>query len=71
MGTTVATNALLERKGARLGLLITQGLRDLLEIGNQSRLEIFDLEMKKALKLYESVEEVQERVRLIGENGII
>jgi len=53
MGTTVATNALLERKGAKLGLLITKGFRDLLEIGNQSRLEIFDLEMKKTLKLYE------------------
>ena len=34
MGTTVATNALLERKGAKLGLLITAGFRDLLEIGN-------------------------------------
>ena len=43
MGTTVATNALLERKGERVALLITEGFRDLLHIGNQSRPEIFDL----------------------------
>ncbi|KAH0281026.1 hypothetical protein KCU71_g17007, partial [Aureobasidium melanogenum] len=43
MGTTVATNALLERKGARSALLITKGFKDLLLIGNQSRPNIFDL----------------------------
>ncbi len=43
MGTTVATNALLERKGERLALVITKGFRDLLHIGNQSRPAIFDL----------------------------
>ncbi len=43
MGTTVATNALLERKGERLALVITKGFRDLLHIGNQSRPSIFDL----------------------------
>lgn len=43
MGTTVATNALLERKGERMALLITKGFRDLLYIGNQSRPNIFDL----------------------------
>lgn len=43
MGTTVATNALLERKGERMALLITKGFRDLLYIGNQSRPSIFDL----------------------------
>ena len=43
MGTTVATNALLERKGERMALVITQGFRDLLHIGNQSRPKIFDL----------------------------
>lgn len=37
MGTTVATNALLERKGDRVCLMISKGLRDVLEIGNQSR----------------------------------
>lgn len=43
MGTTVATNALLERKGERIALLITKGFRDLLHIGNQSRPNLFDL----------------------------
>ena len=43
MGTTVATNALLERKGERMALLINKGFRDLLFIGNQSRPKIFDL----------------------------
>ncbi|CAK8687384.1 unnamed protein product [Clavelina lepadiformis] len=43
IGTTVATNALLERKGERMALALTKGLRDLLYIGNQSRPKIFDL----------------------------
>ena len=43
MGTTVATNALLERKGERMALVITSGFKDLLYIGNQSRPKIFDL----------------------------
>ena len=43
MGTTVATNALLERKGERVALLVTNGFRDLLYIGNQSRPKLFDL----------------------------
>jgi len=43
MGTTVATNALLERKGENMALVITRGFRDLLYIGNQSRPRIFDL----------------------------
>ena len=46
MGTTVATNALLERKGERFALAITAGFRDLLHIGNQSRPHIFDLEVR-------------------------
>ena len=43
MGTTVATNALLERKGERIALLITKGFRDVLHIGNQTRPSIFSL----------------------------
>jgi len=43
MGTTVATNALLERKGEKMALAITKGFKDLLYIGNQSRPKIFDL----------------------------
>ena len=66
MGTTVATNALLERKGARTLLLITKGFRDLLQIGNQNRPDLFDLEIRKPELLYEQVHEVDERVRLLG-----
>ncbi|GCB83424.1 hypothetical protein scyTo_0023475, partial [Scyliorhinus torazame] len=43
MGTTVATNALLERKGERMALVITKGFKNLLHIGNQTRPKIFDL----------------------------
>ena len=43
MGTTIATNALLERKGEKIALVITKGFRDLLHIGNQSRPNLFDL----------------------------
>lgn len=43
MGTTVATNALLERQGERVALLVTRGFRDLLHIGTQARPDLFDL----------------------------
>lgn len=49
MGTTVATNALLERKGEPTGLVITEGFRDLLHIGNQARPNIFDLVLIQTL----------------------
>ncbi len=65
MGTTVATNALLERHGARCTLLVTRGFRDLLRIGNQDRPHLFDLEIKKPELLYEEVIEVNERLRLL------
>jgi 5-oxoprolinase (ATP-hydrolysing) len=48
MGTTVATNALLERKGDNVALLITKGLKDTLKIANQSRPNIFDLKIKRS-----------------------
>ncbi|KAJ4387529.1 hypothetical protein N0V93_008124 [Gnomoniopsis smithogilvyi] len=64
MGTTVATNALLERKGARSALLITKGFKDLLFIGNQSRPKIFDLTVTRPEVLYEQVIEVEERVTM-------
>ncbi|KAA8649533.1 hypothetical protein EYZ11_004861 [Aspergillus tanneri] len=62
MGTTVATNALLERKGARSALLTTKGFRDLLKIGDQSRPNIFDLSMARPGVLPEGVVEINERV---------
>ncbi len=61
-GTTVATNALLERKGGRVGLLMTRGFADLLEIGSQSRPKIFDLCIRKPEILYRAVHEVDERM---------
>ena len=64
MGTTVATNALLERKGARSALLITKGFKDLLLIGNQSRPKIFDLSVARPGVLYEQVVEVDERITM-------
>ena len=64
MGTTVATNALLERKGERMALLVTEGFGDCLEIGNQARPRIFDLAVSKPEVLHERVMEVQERVTL-------
>ncbi|XP_069477903.1 5-oxoprolinase [Ambystoma mexicanum] len=68
MGTTVATNALLERKGERIALVITKGFKDLLHIGNQSRPKIFDLEIVMPTVLYEEVIEVEERV-ILHRNG--
>uniref|UniRef100_A0A8C5C157 5-oxoprolinase, ATP-hydrolysing n=1 Tax=Gadus morhua TaxID=8049 RepID=A0A8C5C157_GADMO len=64
MGTTVATNALLEREGERTALLVTKGFKDLLHIGTQARPKLFDLEMSMPDVLYEEVIEVDERVVL-------
>jgi 5-oxoprolinase (ATP-hydrolysing) len=66
MGTTVATNALLERKGERTLLLITKGFRDALKIGYQARPKIFARHIIKLQMLYERVVEVDERVRADG-----
>jgi 5-oxoprolinase (ATP-hydrolysing) len=62
MGTTVATNALLERKGDRTLLLITRGFGDLLRIGYQVRPALFELNVVLPELLYESVAEVNERL---------
>eukprot|EP00111_Clytia_hemisphaerica_P019120 TCONS_00056456-protein len=62
MGTTVATNALLERNGQRIALVITDGFKDLLYIGNQARPQIFDLKITTPDVLYEDVVEVSERL---------
>ena len=66
MGTTVATNALLERKGERTLLLVTSGFRDALKIGYQARPKIFARHIIKPDMLYERVAEVDERVRADG-----
>ena len=69
MGTTVATNALLERKGERIALVTTAGFGQLQRIGNQSRPKIFDLEIKRPDLLYEEVVEINERVVLVKDNN--
>jgi 5-oxoprolinase (ATP-hydrolysing) len=66
MGTTVATNALLERKGDRVLLLITKGFRDALRIAYQARPDIFAKQIILPEQLYERVIEVPERVRVDG-----
>ncbi|MEJ6392977.1 hydantoinase B/oxoprolinase family protein [Gymnodinialimonas sp. 2305UL16-5] len=66
MGTTVATNALLERKGEATVLMITQGLGDLLRIGYQNRPRLFDLKIELPELLYGSVIEATERLDAEG-----
>ncbi len=66
MGTTVATNALLERRGDRTLLLVTRGFRDALRIGYQARPALFALRIVKPTELFERAEEVAERVAADG-----
>ncbi|MBP1843152.1 5-oxoprolinase (ATP-hydrolyzing) [Rhizobium petrolearium] len=66
MGTTVATNALLERKGEQTLLVTTRGFRDALAIGYQARADIFAKKIIKPELLYSAVVEVDERVRADG-----
>src|ERR1700723_2429223 len=67
MGTTVATNALLERKGERTVLIITRGFRDALRIATQARPRLFDRHIVLPELLYERVFEAAERVGARGE----
>src|SRR6476660_3265233 len=67
MGTTVATNALLERKGERVALAITHGFGDALRIGYQARPDIFARHIVLPSMLYERVVEIDERVGVDGE----
>ncbi len=66
MGTTVATNALLERTGDRTLLLVTRGFRDALRIGYQHRPRLFDRNIRLPGMLYERVSEVDERIMANG-----
>jgi 5-oxoprolinase (ATP-hydrolysing) len=66
MGTTVATNALLERTGDRTLLVVTRGFRDALRIGYQTRPDLFALEVRLPEMLYERVLEVDERIGAHG-----
>ncbi len=66
MGTTVATNALLERKGERTLLVVNKGFADMLRIGNQARPRLFDLKVVLPSLLYEDVVEIAGRVGVDG-----
>jgi 5-oxoprolinase (ATP-hydrolysing) len=66
MGTTVATNALLERKGDRTLLVTTRGFADALRIGTQNRPRLFDLDIRLPELLHERVLEVDERIAADG-----
>src|SRR3954465_1337094 len=67
MGTTVATNALLERRGERVALAITRGFGDALRIGYRARPDIFARHIVLPSMLYERVVEIDERVAVGGE----
>ena len=67
MGTTVSTNALLERKGERVALVINRGFGDVLRIGTQQRPRLFDLQIVLPEQLYEIVVEVAGRISAQGE----
>ncbi|MXY18948.1 MAG: 5-oxoprolinase [Synechococcus sp. SB0664_bin_36] len=67
MGTTVATNALLERKGEPVALVVTRGFRHALAIGNQARPRLFDLEIRRPELLYAQVVEIEERINAQGQ----
>jgi len=67
MGTTVATNALLERKGDRTLLAITSGFADALRIGYQNRPKLFALDIQLPELLHESVAEIPERIGAHGQ----
>ena len=66
MGTTVATNALLERRGARTLFVTTRGFADALVIGDQTRPDLFALNIRRAAPLYEAVIEADERLDATG-----
>lgn len=62
MGTTVATNALLERSANQCALVVSKGHKDLLRIGDQTRPKLFDLNIRRASPLFSQVIEIDERV---------
>jgi 5-oxoprolinase (ATP-hydrolysing) len=69
LGTTRATNALLERKGAKTVLFVTKGFKDLLQIGTQQRPDLFQLNIPTTKMLYDEVIEIEERLDATG--GIV
>lgn len=66
LGTTRGTNALLERKGARVGVIVTRGFQDFLDISRQNRPDLFAVEIKKTDALTKNVFEINERIDASG-----
>src|SRR3954469_4871644 len=68
-GTTLVTNTLIERKGARTGLVVTKGTRDVLDIGREWRYDLYDLNLQlpQPLSALENRHEVDERLDARGE----
>ncbi|MFN8343573.1 MAG: hydantoinase B/oxoprolinase family protein [Spirosomataceae bacterium] len=67
LGTTKGTNALLERKGAKVTLMVTKGFKDLLRIGTQQRPNLFQIAIPEPTLLYDEVVEVEERLDAAGQ----
>ena len=67
IGSTKGTNALLEKKGAKVTLVVTEGFADLLQIGNQQRPALFQLDVPDKDRLYDQVIEVPERIAADGQ----
>lgn len=70
-GTTVATNALLEGKGVRVGLITTEGFRDLLELGRQRRPDLYDLQVDKPVPLVRRALRYEVPERVLATGGIL
>jgi N-methylhydantoinase A len=70
-GTTVATNALLEKRGARTALITTRGFRDLLEIARQKRPDLYDLQADKPVPLVPRDRRVEVGERLLSDGGVL
>lgn len=66
LGSTRGTNAILENKGAKTAFLVTAGFKDLVQIGNQQRPDLFALDIRKPAPLYEVVAEINERIASDG-----
>ena len=69
-GTTVGTNALIEKKGAKLGLITTEGFKDTMEIGNQKRPSLYDLQAQKPVSLIPSGCNMGVKERILYNGGI-
>lgn len=67
IGTTIGTNALLEKKGSNCALIVTKGFKDLLKIGNQSRPDIFKLDFVQNDPLSQNIIEVDERITVTSD----